>query len=315
MTLAPIVLFTYKRLDTLKLTVEAIKNNDLAAESDLYVYSDAAKCLEDQEAISHVRAYIQSIDGFKTITIYESKSNKGLASSIIEGVSQVLEVHQTVIVLEDDLVTSSNFLTFMNSALIAYYENQKVFSVSGYGLKVAIPQNYEYDVYFTPRGMSWGWATWKDRWDNVDWDVKDFKEFQVNKKEKSKFAIGGTDLNAMLKKQIDGKIDSWAIRWYYNQSKNNQLTVFPLESKVINLGFDDMATHTNAYNRYDVSFDILNKKTFIYPDVANVHPVIFKSFKRYFGISSRIFYGRIISPLFRIGQSLRKLLKMNIVSK
>lgn len=314
-SLAPIVLFTYKRLDTLKLTVEALQKNYLAMESDLYIFSDAAKGEEDQEAVHKVRTYIKSIDCFKTVTIYESLLNKGLAISIIEGVSTILKKYETVIVLEDDLVTSRNFLDFMNSALNTYKLNDKVFSISGYGLKVSLPTNYESDVYFTPRGMSWGWASWKNRWDNVDWEIHDFAEFKINKKAQRKFAIGGTDLNAMLKKQIEGKIDSWAIRWYYNQYKNNQLTVYPIKSKVKNIGFDDMATHTNAYNRYDVSFDNLSKNTFIYPKDVNVNLAIFKSFKSYFGFSSRIFYGRIISPLFRFKHSFVKFIKNNKVSK
>jgi hypothetical protein len=289
--------------------VEALQKNYLAADSDLYIFSDAAKGELDAVAVTEVRKYIQSVGGFKSITIYESQLNKGLAKSIIEGVSQVLENHEEVIVLEDDLITSNNFLDFMNLALDTYKQNKKVFSISGYGLKVLLPEKYEYDVYFTPRGMSWGWSTWRDRWENIDWEVKDFKQFKANEKAKKGFAMGGTDLNTMLEKQIDGKIDSWAIRWYFNQFKNEQLTVFPIKSKVINLGFDNMATHTNAYNRYKISFDIENSNKFIFSNEVTVNPVIFKSFKSYFGILSRIFYGRIISPLYRFKQSFISLIK------
>lgn len=307
--LAPIVLFTYKRLETLKATVEALLENHLAAESDLIIYSDGPKKQEDEPIIQEIRTYLQTISGFKSVSIHKSKTNKGLATSIINGVSKVMAEYHKAIVLEDDLITSTNFLDFMNAALNEYEQHKKVYSISGYGLKVSLPKKYEYDVYFTPRGMSWGWATWKDRWENIDWEVKDFKQFNANKMAKRGFAVGGTDLNTMLKKQIDGKIDSWAIRWYFNQFKNEQLTVFPIKSKVINLGFDNMATHTNAYNRYKISFDRENNNKFLFAHEAKVNHFIFKSFKSYFGVLSRIFYGRIISPLYRFKQSFNKLIK------
>ncbi|SHM19394.1 glycosyltransferase family protein [Flavobacterium saccharophilum] len=297
--LAPIVLFTYKRVDTLIKTIEALQRNHLALGSDLYIFSDAAKGIHDQEMVSEVRKYIHSISGFKTIKIYESNINKGLASSIINGVSEVMKKYEKVIVLEDDLVTSSNFLDFMNTSLVSYESNQKVFSISGYGLHVRLPENYEYDVYFTPRGMSWGWATWRNRWEGVDWELKDFKNFVSSKTERRRFAIGGSDLNDMLQRQVDGKIDSWAIRWYFDQFKKKQLTLYPIKSKVKNLGFDEMATHTNAYNRYKILFDDSNKREYLFETDVKINPVIFKSFKSYFGFFSRIFYGRIVSPIFR----------------
>lgn len=107
--LAPIVLFTYKRHDTLKLTVEALQQNFLAEQSDLYIFSDAGKCENDEKAVKAVRDYIHSITGFKSVILNESLTNKGLAKSIIDGVSQVLQIHETVIVLEDDLVSTNRF--------------------------------------------------------------------------------------------------------------------------------------------------------------------------------------------------------------
>ncbi|MFC6876172.1 sugar transferase [Flavobacterium myungsuense] len=304
MKLAPIVLFTYKRLDTLKKTINALASNSLALESDFIIYSDGPKNSLEEEVICEVRKYLKTISGFKTITIYESPLNKGLANSIINGVTEIINIHKKAIVLEDDLITSENFLYFMNSALEFYENNENVFSISGYGLKITIPKNYEYDVYFTPRGMSWGWATWKERWESVDWEIKDYQEFKSNRNDQKNFAVGGSDLCSMLEKQIARKIDSWAIRWYFNQYKKNQLTVYPIQSKVLNLGFDYLATHTNAYNRYKTVFDTSRNENFIFARKVITNPVIFKSFKSYFGFSSRIFYGRIISPIYRLKNSL-----------
>jgi hypothetical protein len=306
-TLSPIVLFTYKRLNTLKQTVAALLANSLAASSDLIIYSDGPKSSKEENLIAEVRAYIKNMTGFKTITIHESSLNKGLANSIIDGVKDVINQYGKVIVLEDDLIVSQNFLFFMNAALNFYQNNNKVFSVSGYGLKVAIPQNYEYDVYFTPRGLSWGWATWHDRWDTVDWGVKDFGQLITDKKAIQKLALGGTDLFPMLKKQMNHNLDSWAIRWFYSQFKSEQLTVYPILSKVRNIGFDTVATHTNVYNRYHITFDTTNNQKFIFIQEAMINHAIFQSFRRYFSVFSRIFYGRIISPMYRLKHSIFKL--------
>lgn len=303
---APIVLFTYKRLDTLRKTVEALLANSLAVDSDLIVYSDGFKSSKDEAVIAEIRAYLKTITGFKTITIYESPTNKGLANSIIEGVTDVINQYGKVIVLEDDLIVSQNFLVFMNATLEFYEQNQKVFSVSGYGLKVVTPKNYEYDVYFTPRGLSWGWATWKDRWNKVDWEVKDYKKLKTDKKVRQKLALGGTDLFPMLQKQMEHNLDSWAIRWFYSQFKSEQLTVYPILSKVKNVGFDTVATHTNVYNRYKISFDTSDQQKFIFEPNAIINPIILGSFQSYYSVFSRLFYGRLISPLYRLKQTFFK---------
>ncbi|MOA28498.1 hypothetical protein D3C78_1494440 [compost metagenome] len=123
---------------------------------------------------------------------------------------------------------------------------------------------------------------------------------------KKSFAQGGTDLFPMLEKQMTGNLDSWAIRWFYNQFKQKQLTVYPVDSTVINKGFDERATHTNVYNRYETSLDSSGKQNFNFTNAIEVDPIILKSFQGYYSISTRIFYGRIISPLYRLKQRLWK---------
>jgi GT2 family glycosyltransferase len=185
MKLAPIVLFVYNRLEHTKKTVKALKKNELAKDSVLYIYSDGAKNEENILKVKEIRNYIKTITGFKDIIIKESKNNKGLANSIINGVTEVIDKHGKVIVLEDDLVTSPVFLNYMNHLLEKYENEKKLYSITGYNHPkkiMKIPKKYNYDIYFNPRAASWSWATWKDRWDNVDWDIKDFDEFLKNQK-------------------------------------------------------------------------------------------------------------------------------------
>jgi hypothetical protein len=287
--LAPILLFTYKRLDTLKKTVRALEANSLSGDSILYVFSDAAKTEKDQSIINEVRRYIKTISGFKTLIIIENETNKGLATSIIDGVTNVLKDYTSVIVLEDDLISTPNFLNFMNTALVEYENKTKVFSISGYSFNLGKDENDKYDAYFLNRGWSWGWATWKDRWDNVDWNIKDYNNFLTDKAKQKSFAKGGSDLNKMLHKQMTGNLDSWAVRWFYNQFNLSGLTLYPVYSKVFNDGFDSEATHTKGSNkRYQPKLDDTNFANFNYPQNVKVGDFYQKKFQNKMGIKSRI---------------------------
>ena len=286
--LSPIALFVYKRLDTLQLTVAALKQNYFANESELFIFSDAAKTSGDKDEINKVRDFIRTISGFRKVCIFESDTNKGLAISVIEGVSRVLKEFGKVIVLEDDLVTSSNFLSYMNNCLEHYKDNNKVFSISGY--TVPIKADKFKDVYFTKRSSSWGWATWKERWEKVDWEVKDYKFFKDDNAQKKAFNKMGSDLSSMLKKQMDGSINSWAVRWCYHQFKYDLYSVYPMISKVKNIGFGEGATHTlDHFNRYETKLDKSDKINYTFPE-PYINKQIIKLFLLQFSLYTRAKY-------------------------
>lgn len=298
MQLSPIVLFTYKRLDTLIKTMTALSANTLAASSDLYIYSDGLKWAKDKAAIAKVRAYLKTINGFKSITIHESPVNKGLANSIIDGVTHIINQYGSVIVLEDDLVSSPNFLNYMNDALNFYRNEAKVFSITGFSTPINSPHP-DSDVYFTSRGSSWGWATWKDRWSTIDWEVKDYSVFKKDKTLRRNFNKMGSDKSQMLERQMRGKIDSWAIRWCYHQFKNDLFSVHPFGSKIVNIGFYSAdATNTKEkFNRYQTQLDNDDKKEFMFSKDYHLDPEIIQQFTKPYSIISRIKY-KIINTLF-----------------
>jgi hypothetical protein len=292
MNFAPICFFAYKRLDCTRQTLEALRKNVGASQSKLFIFSDGAKKPEDEPLVAQVRAYLDQVEGFEEVKIYKRAKNWGLAKSIISGVSEVINTYKKVIVLEDDIATSANFLTFMNQALDFYEANQAVFSVGGYTFPIQYPADYPYQVYFAPRASSWGWATWADRWASVDWEVKDFAEFSRNPKLIKQFNQGGSDMFGMLKKQQAGKLDSWAIRWGYQQFKNQQQTVFPTSSKVQNIGFGDNASNTKFYNRFATDLDESNALSFKMPDKVVLNDKILKAFRNKASLWTRV-SGRI----------------------
>lgn len=294
--LAPVCLFTYKRLDTLTSTIDALKNNNLANQSDLFIFSDGAKNNEDIPYIKEVRRILETVSGFNSVTIKEGKYNKGLASSIIEGISEIINIYGKVIVLEDDLVVSTNFLNFMNDAL-GFYENEsQVFSIAGYTPLIFDPKE---DVYFTQRASSWGWATWSNRWNRIDWNVSDYSTFKKNKRERRCFNKMGSDMFRMLDRQQRGIIDSWAIRWCYHQFKKELYTVVPTISKVQNVGTSNSATHTkDNHNRFYTLLDDSERTDFIFSNEIKLNPYYLKQFLRQYSIYTRLKY-KFLNQFFK----------------
>lgn len=300
LTLAPILLFTYKRLNTLKSSVAALQQNYQASESELFIFSDAAKTPHDEIEIANVRSFIKNINGFKNVSIIEANKNRGLANSIISGVTQIIQEYEKVIVLEDDLVTSPNFLNYMNQALSAYKDNLRVFSIAGYTIPVTILNDYQFDTYFLPRASSWGWATWKNRWVGIDWKMSTFMQLKKDRVQIKAFNQGGSDMYDMLKKQVMGKIDSWAIRWCYHQFKSNTYTLYPIISKVQNIGFNNMATHTHVYNRYATPLDKGEQMTFSFPSEVVPDKKLLSQFQSFYSLKMRAI-GKIKTYLYKAG--------------
>lgn len=289
MKLAPVTVFCYNRLDNLKVTITALQNNHLASESDLIIFSDGPKNENDKIAVNQVRAFLNTITGFKTITLHLSSENKGLANSIIEGVSKVFSEFDTIIVLEDDVKTSSNFLQFMNSVLNKYDNEKNVFSISGYSYPFII-NDYLNDGYFLPRLCSFAWASYKRSWVDVNWKSIDLNSIHSNNTNriKKEFNAGGSDLYSLLKRDSDKKISSWAIRWSYHQFLNKGLTLYPTKSKVRNIGFEKNATNSNTYNKYFSDLDDGLIKIFNFPNEVIVKSYYLKQLQNFYSIKNRI---------------------------
>lgn len=248
---APIALFCFKRLNHLERTINSLKANPLSNESCLYFFSDGPKKSENTPDVQRVREYLRTVTGFLKISIIERKHNLGLSQSIISGVSEVLETHEEVIVIEDDLDLSPYFLTYMNQALDLYRNNPQIASIHGYTLpvKTKLP-----DTFFLKGADCWGWGTWKCAWNTFEKDGKLLLDKLYNQKLVREFDFEGLVGNTqMLRDQISGKNDSWAIRWHASCFLNNMLTLHPGKSLVKNIGFDGTGMHCNTDNTYETT--------------------------------------------------------------
>jgi hypothetical protein len=245
--LAPIVLFVYNRIGVTKRTVDALKQNKLAKGSELFIFCDGAKKSTDISGVNEVREFVKKITGFKSINIVERDSNYGLSKSIIDGVTHIVNKFDKIIVLEDDLITSQHFLTFMNDGLTTYEKDKQVASIHGYIYPIGgLP-----DLFFIKGADCWGWATWKDRWDLFEPDGNTLLD-KVNTKKVTMEANFNNSFSYtnMLKQQISGENDSWAIRWYFSMFLLEKLTLYPGKSYVQNIGFDGQGTHSKPSENF-----------------------------------------------------------------
>lgn len=284
--LAPIVVFCYNRPQHLRQTIDALRTNSLATQSDVIVFSDGPKGASDAALVQEVRALLAETTGFRSVNINAAPQNKGLANSVIAGVSSVLEAHESVIVLEDDMLCTPDFLDYVNTALEVYRDRPDIFSVTGYTPPIALPADYPEDVYLAPRASSWGWGTWRDRWQKADWQATDFDKINSDPVQQKKLNAGGNDLWPMLFKQQRGLIDSWAIRWILAQMQHSAYGLYPAQSKIRNIGTDGSGTNftfkTSAYGQ-----KLVPEKVHFPPDVRP-DPAVVEAFRNYYNTPRRV---------------------------
>lgn len=248
MTYAPILLFTYNRLTHTQHCIESLRQNLLAPDSELFIYSDAAKTKEQEDEVHAVRSYLHTIQGFKQITIIERKENWGLARNIIDGVTTQIKKYGKVIVLEDDLVVAPYFLQFMNDALEIYKDEPKVGHIQAcdFTQDASLP-----DTFLIKWTGSWGWATWERAWKHFNPNGKELLHELEARKLSYTFDFNGKyGFTRMLRRQIAGKNNSWAIRWNASLFIKDILSLNVGRSLVQNEGFDGSGTNCGGGGLY-----------------------------------------------------------------
>ena len=303
--LAPVVIFTYNRLWHTTQTIEALKKNHLASETKLFIFSDAAKDKNSRGSVNKVRNYIKSINGFKEISITNRKNNLGLADSIIDGVTSIVSQYGRVIVLEDDLVTSPFFLSFMNEALEVYKNNEQVMHISGSVYPID-NRNIE-DTFFIKPASCWGWATWDSSWSFYKKDASYYLKVFDRK------MIYDFNLNNsykyfdQIKLNKKGKMKTWAIFWYASIYLNSGLSLHPKESYVQNIGHDGQGENCEKSSHYDVNLSNRMPSHFSQNIVENLEAK--SRFSDFFNEIQEPLYKRIINKISReiLGRSILKL--------
>lgn len=299
----PVVLFVFLRPEHTRSTLEALSRNFLSSSVALYIYSDGPRSDEEIKLVEEVRAICMETWPFFSVSRVESATNIGLANSIIKGVSETLSRHDSAIVLEDDILTSRNFLDFMHQALSFYKGNKSIANVSGFSTYLGDSVDAT-DFYLSPRLSSWGWATWRDRWEMINWDTRAASSDLRNWKQRIRMRSVGSDFSSMLDAQVKGKIDSWAVRFLYFQWKHGLVSVAPTRSKCQNFGFDESATHTFDHARFDTRLDHSGQRSFTFNAYPYLDRAIARASLRPFSLQARLIsnlrlYFRRILHFFR----------------
>lgn len=276
-SLAPIALFVYNRPQHTERTLQFLQQNELAAQSHLYIFSDGAKTDLDREKVTAVRKIIKKADGFKSVKVIESKVNAGLANAVIAGVTQLIAEYDQVIVFEDDLITSPHTLSYFNNALNHYREEEKVMHIGAY--MYPLKSDNLSPSFFYRAATSWGWATWGRAWKNFEPDINILIK-QFDKKKRTAFSI---DNKMNFWKQMQefkkGKNNSWAIRWYASIFLKGGITLNPSQSLVNNIGHDGTGVHSGINDIYNV---IINPKPIVeFPTIIAEDPIAYKAIKSF----------------------------------
>lgn len=317
MNLAPIIVFAYDRPEHLRRTIEALAKNVYADESELYIFCDGPKELTTERAralgnervkdymsrIEQTREVAHAAKGFKELHVVEASQNKGLANSIIGGVSEVIAKYGRVIVLEDDLLTSPYFLKYMNMALDKYEYYPSVFTISANRPpvnKMTIPADYEYDVFVSLRPFSTGWATWKETWERIDWGLDYLSDFLKHPEQIKAFNRGGDDLTEMLCLQREGKIDSWAIRYAFRHFYHHAVAILPCVPYVDNIGFDGTGIHSGTDETDFRNNVVAAPENPRMPDAVYEDSRIINAFANYYSRAKRPIWQRLINTICHV---------------
>lgn len=286
---SPVIVFAYNRPDHLEKTLTALAENHGAGESDLFVFVDGPK---NTDGIALQKQVVETAGSFRSrfrsMTLNVSQQNKGLAKSVIGGVTGIIRKYGRVIVVEDDSVSAKCFLNFMNEALDYYENDPSIWSVGGYTVPLTLPDGYPHEVLKTQRSSSYAWATWHDRWDRIDWSVGDYRRFRRSPALRRGFNRWGEDRASMLDDQMNGRIDSWAIRFDYAMYKNGMYNIIPAKSLIRTIGRDGSGTHNTGVSAQDDNFrvELADAPDRVRPSSVEVDEAVRREFIKPFRLSA-----------------------------
>lgn len=266
---APIALFLYHRPQHTLRCLQSLASNPEFLDSPLYLFCDGPKGSADADAVGEVRRIARELPHPRKVLI-EAPTNRGLANSVIAGVTRVVQEHGSVVVIEDDLVLAPTFLAFMNRSLHHYADDARVMQVSGHMYPVD-PGSAD-DAVFLPMACSWGWATWDRAWRRFDPDMRDYQTLVAQPGLRRQFDVDGAfPYFSILKRQRAGKADSWFIRWYLSLFMSGGMTLYPRHSLVRNEGFDGTGVHCGVGGSpYDTPDALPHQPLTRLPDAGHV---------------------------------------------
>lgn len=283
---APVIVFAFNRVDHLRRTFDALMENIGADEAEIFVYvdkpadDDVVNIKKNKKVVEYLLSQKEVFDkAFKRVEYRIAEKRKGVRVNITSGISEVIHEYGRAIMVEDDILTAKDFLKVMDDMLEFYEQDERVFTVGGYSEPLKSLESYDKDVYAIYRTSSWGWGTWADRFDTIDFEMSDGAALLKDKALMKKLKRGGTDLPGMIHNQLAGLSDAWDIQATLAQAMQDRFTVLTTESRVINMGLDNSGVHCSTNSTNSIKQQPLSQQNGKYHlEIVDVNPIIMKDF-------------------------------------
>ncbi len=303
-------MFCYKRAGKLKRVVESLLTNPECKEMDIVFFSDGYKGERDREGVLETRAYIDSIGGFKSVIKQYRPKNLSTGPNFMQGIEFLTTNYNRFIVIEDDVVASSNYIKFLLDALDFYRDNKDVFCITGFVTPVKTT-NYPYDSIVYKRFCSSGWASWSNRFGNVIWDEKELQYLiDTSPDFMKRLNAEGHDLGRMIKKQISGEISTWDVQLQVHIAENRLKVIYPAVSKTKNIGFDNESTNNFGVDFLKTNIDTSNKREFKFCEADLIVPALQKQIKKTFALPALV-ARKLTNEVIKAGQQIKQRLSKN----
>ncbi len=247
------MLFAYSRPKHTRRVINSLLGNLEAASTDLVVYLDGPQKGSDLIVGDSIVEMVKNLSGFRSVKLIRAEKNKGLAKSIVDGVTAQLLDHESVIVMEDDIEVAPTFLRYMNDGLNLYKDEEKVASIHAhvYPVDAGLPE-----TFFVRGADCWGWGTWRRAWKHFEPDGQVLLEKLESRGLCREFDFNDSaEFTRMLKNQIAGKNDSWAVRWHASTFLKEMVTLYPRSTQAINIGQDGGGSHRGVGTLDSREFD------------------------------------------------------------
>jgi hypothetical protein len=238
----PVVIFAFNRPDALKQLITSLSRVNNLDRFHYFLFLDGPRNTTD---VPWILASKQAFDDFKALnkTVIESKRNLGLHQSIKTGLNRIFEIYRFAIVLEDDLECDRTLLDWFVQQDQIRADSGDIGALCGYLPIVLKSENNP--ILKIKRFHSWGWATWSDVWNNVNFTQENLARLAMDDKFRKRLFEISPDLLPMMVAQLSGTISSWAIKFIASGVVSDHSYVFPGKSLVTNNGVNEMATHTH----------------------------------------------------------------------
>ncbi len=240
----PVLLILFNRPQYLKESILSI--NDIKPKK-LYIHIDGPRNKDDSEKIEEILNLIETFDSDIKKEILTQNKNLGCGLGMSTAISWFFQKEEFGIILEDDCIPNKKFYSYCNNLLSRYKDDKNIFMIAGDNGGEIVPKKYFNDkqIMSVPIPLIWGWATWKDRWEQYDYGKPKINLFNLYRNLKNfKWLERFILIRYFYRLNNYKKLNTWDINLFYTMIILGKNCIIPKENLVKNIGFDNQATHT-----------------------------------------------------------------------